>query len=63
MHADVCGLPVTVGANDNAPVLGCAVLAAVGAGLHVDVEAAVNSMVHLKRKIVSSIEKKVGLKL
>jgi pentose-5-phosphate-3-epimerase len=33
MHADAAGLPVVVGENDNGPLLGCAVLAAVGAGL------------------------------
>lgn len=32
MHADVTGLPVVVGEFDNAPLLGAAMLAAVGAG-------------------------------
>lgn len=34
MHADVTGLPVTVGETDNAPMLGAAVLAAAGLDLH-----------------------------
>lgn len=33
MHADVTGLPVVITEQDNAPLLGCAVLAAAGAGL------------------------------
>ena len=32
MHSDVTGLPVVVGEFDNAPLLGAAMLAAVGAG-------------------------------
>ena len=32
MHADVCNLPVKVGNFDNSPLLGCAILAAVGSG-------------------------------
>jgi ribulose kinase len=32
MHADATGLPVVVGECDNAPLLGSAILAAVGAG-------------------------------
>ena len=33
LHADVTGLPVVVTEQENAPLLGCAVLAAAGAGL------------------------------
>lgn len=33
MHADATGLPIVVGEFDNAPLLGSAMLAAVGAGL------------------------------
>ena len=34
MHADVTGLPAVVTEQDNAPLLGCAVLAAAAAGMH-----------------------------
>lgn len=51
MHADVLGLPVTAGAFDNAPLLGSAVLAAVGAGLFASVDAAIASMVRLGRRV------------
>jgi FGGY family of carbohydrate kinases, C-terminal domain/Ribulose-phosphate 3 epimerase family len=36
MHADVTGVPVVVGEFDNAPLLGSAILAAVGAGYFTD---------------------------
>jgi len=58
MHADVTGVPIDVGEFDNAPLLGCAVLAAVGAGLHTDVEAAAAKMVRVKERILPDPSKK-----
>jgi ribulose kinase len=46
MHADATGLPIMEFESDNAPLLGGAVLAAVGAGIYTSVEEAVNEMVH-----------------
>ena len=52
MHADVTGLPVVVCENGDAPLLGCAVLASVGVGIHKDVEGAVKAMVRQARRVV-----------
>ena len=46
MHADVTGVPVTLTEVADAPVLGCAILAAVGAGVYDDVGQAAGAMVH-----------------
>lgn len=61
MHADVTSSAVTVGQVDNAPLLGSAVLAAVGAGLFRrqgtasafldEVDSAVEAMVHEARRV------------
>lgn len=51
MHADVTGLPVVVCENGDAPLLGCAILASVGVGIHKDVEGAVNAMVRQARRV------------
>lgn len=45
MHADVTGKRVVVCENADAPLLGCAVLASVGAGIHKSVDDAVKQMV------------------
>ena len=45
MHADITNKPIKVyGPNHNAPLLGCAILASVGVGIHPDVETAVQAM-------------------
>ena len=49
--ADVVGLPLMLTRCGEAPALGCAVLAAVAAGVHTDVEAACAAMVHSERVI------------
>ena len=51
MHADVTGKPIVVCENADAPLLGCAVLAAVAAGIHDSVEAAVKCMVRTVERI------------
>lgn len=51
MHADVTGKPVVLCENIDAPLLGCAILASVGAGVHETVEDAVNAMVRVSRRV------------
>jgi ribulose-phosphate 3-epimerase len=51
MHADVTGKPVVVCENADAPLLGCAILASVGAGIHPTAEAAVQAMVRTAKRI------------
>jgi ribulose-phosphate 3-epimerase len=52
MHADITGLPVVVCENGDAPLLGCAVLASVGIGIHRDFGAAVKAMVRPSRRVL-----------
>jgi ribulose-phosphate 3-epimerase len=51
MHADVTGRPVVVCENSDAPLLGCAVLASVSAGVHPSINDAVKSMVRVVAKL------------
>ena len=51
IHADVSNLPLTLTAVAEAPLLGCAILAAVGAGLDPDVPTAAGRMVKVARVI------------
>ncbi len=51
IHADVSNLPFTLTEVADAPSLGCAILAAVGAGLYPDVPSAVAEMVHVTRVV------------
>ena len=51
MHADVTGKPVVLCENIDAPLLGCAILASVCAGLHTSVEDAVDAMVREARRV------------
>ena len=51
IHADVSNLPLELTEVADAPLLGCAVLASVGAGLNPDVETAVRRMVKVKRMV------------
>lgn len=52
MHADVSNLPLSITrSGDVAPVLGSAMLAAVGAGVHPDIQTAAREMVHVERTI------------
>ena len=47
IHADVSNLPLTITKVPDAPSLGCAILAATGAGLFPDVSTAVEKMVQV----------------
>jgi sugar (pentulose or hexulose) kinase len=51
LHADVSNVPVTLTKVSEGPVLGAAMLAAVGAGIYPDVQAAAKEMVHTERVI------------
>ena len=51
MHSDVTGKPVILCENIDAPLLGCAILASVGAGVHASVQDAVTAMVRVSRRV------------
>jgi len=51
IHSDVSNLPLTLTKNPDAPLLGCAILAAVGAGIYEDIPTAVEQMVQIDRVI------------
>jgi FGGY-family pentulose kinase len=51
MHADVSKVPISLTRVGEGPVLGCAILAAVGAGIYPDIQAAAQGMVHTERTI------------
>jgi ribulose-phosphate 3-epimerase len=54
MHADVTGKPVVVCENADAPLLGCAILASMNAGVHNSVEEAVDAMVRTEKRVEPS---------
>jgi FGGY-family pentulose kinase len=49
IHADVSGVPIAFNRVSDGPVLGSAILGAVGAGVYPDIRAAVANMVHAER--------------
>ena len=52
MHADVSNMPMYLTRmGDTAPVLGSAMLAAIGAGIYPDVPTAARNMVHVERTV------------
>jgi xylulokinase len=51
IKADVLGVPVAIPAIESTAVLGAAILAAAGSGLHSDLEAAVTAMTVIDRRI------------
>ncbi len=51
MHADVSNVPISLTKETEAPVLGSAMLAAVGAGIYKDIPDAAAHMVHTERTI------------
>ncbi len=51
IHSDVSNLPLTLTKNPDAPLLGCAILAAVGAEIYEDIPTAVEQMVQFDRVI------------
>lgn len=56
MHADVSNIPISLTREGEGPVLGSAILAAVGAGIYPDVQTAAKSMVHTERVIEPNLE-------
>ena len=56
IHADVSNLPLTITKVPDAPSLGCAILAATGAGLFPDVSKAVEKMVQVDRLVEPNSE-------
>jgi ribulose kinase len=51
IHADVTGKPITIPAEGQAASLGCAILAAVGAGIYDSIQEAADNMVKVKKVI------------
>mmetsp|Transcript_13594 Transcript_13594/g.25534 ORF Transcript_13594/g.25534 Transcript_13594/m.25534 type:complete len:636 (-) Transcript_13594:6882-8789(-) len=51
MHADVTGKNIILCENIDAPLLGCAILASVGAGVHNSIQDAVKAMVRVSKRI------------
>lgn len=51
IHADVSNVPIAFTKVADAPALGSAILAAVGAGIYPDVREAARNMVHIERRI------------
>jgi FGGY-family pentulose kinase len=51
IHADVSGIPIALNRVGEGPVLGSAILGAVGAGVYPDVPTAVQHMVHTERTL------------
>jgi len=51
LHADVTGRTFLLNENTDGPLLGCAILASVGAGIHGSVDEAVERMVRRERRI------------
>ena len=54
MHADVTGKPVVVCEFADAPLLGCAILASVNAGVHETVDEAIDHMVRKSKRVLPS---------
>jgi FGGY-family pentulose kinase len=50
-HADVSNVPISITRETEGPALGAAMLAAVGAGIYPDLQAAAAAMVHVERTI------------
>jgi ribulokinase len=57
IHADVAGIPIHLTEVADAPALGSAILAAVGAGDYPDIPTAANAMVRFSRSIEPSAER------
>ena len=51
IHADVSNVPITLTRNPDAPLLGCAILSAVGAGFYQDIPSAVETMVQIESTV------------
>ncbi|KAL6752078.1 hypothetical protein V8C86DRAFT_3105586 [Haematococcus lacustris] len=55
IHADAVGVPFVLTTQPEAPLLGCAILAAVVAGLYPDIPAAAASMVRVARTVAPTV--------
>jgi ribulose kinase len=51
LHADITGRSFLLNENTDGPLLGCAILASVGAGIHSSVDDAVEKMIRRERKV------------
>ena len=51
LHADITGRSFLLNENTDGPLLGCAILASVGVGIHASVDDAVEKMIRRERKI------------
>jgi sugar (pentulose or hexulose) kinase len=51
MHSDVSNMPIAMTKVSEGPVLGSAMLAAVGAGIYPDIQSAAEGMVHTDRVV------------
>ncbi|GLC45809.1 hypothetical protein PLESTB_001153500 [Pleodorina starrii] len=51
IHADMCGLPLRLTRCGDAPMLGCAILAAVAVGMYDSVQSAAAAMVAVEREV------------
>ena len=56
IQSDVLGLPILLTEESNAPLLGDAILAAVGSGFYSSIDDAVERMVRIKEKIVPDLK-------
>jgi sugar (pentulose or hexulose) kinase len=57
LHADISNVPISFTKVGEGPVLGSAMLAAVGAGIYPDLKAAADKMVHTERTIEPNQER------
>jgi len=58
LHADITGRTFLLNENTDGPLLGCAILASVGAGIYGSVDEAVKNMVRRERRIEPRVEVK-----
>ena len=56
IYADICGVPISVTRVDNAPLMGCAILAFQGLGLYPDLPQAAQAMVKTSRTFTPNPE-------
>ena len=58
LHADISGRTFLINENTDGPLLGCAILASVGCGIHKSVDDAVANMIRVKDRIEPNPEAK-----
>ena len=57
IHADVTGKAISIPEEQQATVLGCAILATVGAGIYNSIEEAASQMVRIKKVVEPDLSK------